>query len=86
LPKRAPTPMVSSYKPELDVSAELDAEMENFYQSQVGVLRWIIEMGWFDITMEVSMLAAHMEAPREGHMRVVYQVFAYLKNKHTMLE
>jgi hypothetical protein len=82
LPKRAPTPMVSSYKPELDVSAELDAEMANFYKSQVGVLRWIIEMGRLDITTEVSMLAVHMAAPREGHMRAVYQVFAYLKNKH----
>jgi hypothetical protein len=50
LPKIEPTPMVSSYKPELDVSAELDAEMANFYQSQVGVLRWIIEMGRLDIT------------------------------------
>jgi hypothetical protein len=64
--------MVSCYKPELDVSAELDAEMANFYQSQVGVLRWIIEMGRLDITTEVSMLAAHMAAPREGHMRAVY--------------
>ena len=74
--------MVSSYKPELDVTPELDADKANFYQSQVGVLRWIIEMGRLDITTEVSMLAAHMAAPREGHLRAVYQVFAYLKNKH----
>jgi hypothetical protein len=73
--------MVSTYKPKLDGSPELDAEKANFYQSQVGVLQWIIEMGRLDITMEVSMLAAHMAAPREGHLRVVYQVFAYLKNK-----
>jgi hypothetical protein len=82
LPKRAPSPMVSTYKPELDVSPELDAEKANFYQSQVGVLRWIIEMGRLDITTEVSMLVAHMAAPRIGHLRAVYQVFAYLRNKH----
>jgi hypothetical protein len=39
LPKQAKTPMVSSYKPELDVSPELDVDKANFYQSQVGVLQ-----------------------------------------------
>jgi hypothetical protein len=28
------------------------------------------------------MLAAHMAAPREGHLRATFQVFAYLKLKH----
>jgi hypothetical protein len=28
------------------------------------------------------MLAAHMAAPREGHLRAAFQVFAYLKLKH----
>jgi hypothetical protein len=42
----------------------------------------IIEMGRLDITTVVSMLATHMAAPREGHLRTVFQVFAYLKNKH----
>jgi hypothetical protein len=45
LPKKADTPMVSSYRPELDVIQQLDSDMANFYQSQVGVLCWIIEMG-----------------------------------------
>jgi hypothetical protein len=39
-------------------------------------------MGRLDITTEVSMLAAHMEAPREGNLTAVFHVFAYLKNKH----
>jgi hypothetical protein len=39
-------------------------------------------MGRLDITTEVSMLAAHMAMPREGHMTAVYRVFAYLKRKH----
>jgi Reverse transcriptase (RNA-dependent DNA polymerase) len=82
LPRKAKTPMVSSYKPELDVSTELDADKANYYQSLVGVLRWIIELGRLDITTEVSMLAAHMAAPREGHLQAVFQVFAYLKQKH----
>jgi hypothetical protein len=82
LPKKAPTLMSSTYKLEVDVSPELSPEMANFYQPQVGVLRRITEMGKLDITTEVSMLAAHMAAPREGHLTAVFHVFAYLKNKH----
>jgi hypothetical protein len=59
--------MSSSYRPELDVSQELNAEKVNYYQSIIGVMRWIIETGRLDITTDVSMLAAHMAAPREGH-------------------
>ena len=80
--KKAETPMSSSYRPELDVTAELDAGKANYYQSIIGVLRWIIETGRLDITTEVSMLAAHMAAPREGHLKAALQVFAYLKKKH----
>jgi hypothetical protein len=78
LTKKASTPMSSTYKPEVDVSLELSPEMANFYQSQVVVLRWIIKMGRLYITTEVSMLAAHMAAPREGNLDAVFRVFEYL--------
>jgi hypothetical protein len=76
--------MSSTYKMEVDVSPELSSEMANFYQSQFGALQWIIEMGRLDITTEVRMLAAHMSAPREGHL-ALFHVFAYLKNKHNAM-
>jgi hypothetical protein len=82
LPRKAPTPMVGIYRPEMDVTPVLDADLANYYQSLVGVLRWIIEIGRIDITTEVSMLAAHMAMPREGHLYAVFRVFAYLKAKH----
>jgi hypothetical protein len=78
-PKQAPTPMSSTYKQEVDVSPELSPDMSNFYRSQVGVLRWIIEMGRLNITTKMSMLAEHMAVPREGHL---IHVFAYLKYEH----
>jgi len=81
-PKKVATPMISSYKPEIDVSPCLDDELANYYQSLVGVLRWIIECGRLDITTEVSMLAAHMAMPRIGHLHAAFRVFAYLKLKH----
>jgi hypothetical protein len=81
-PKRASTPMVTNYRPDLDVSPVLDAELSNYYQSLIGVLRWVVEIGRIEITTEVSMLAAHMAMPREGHLYAVFRIFAYLKIKH----
>jgi hypothetical protein len=49
------SPMSSSYRPELDVSPVLDAERANYFQSQIGVLRWAVEIGRIDIMCEVSM-------------------------------
>jgi hypothetical protein len=82
LPRKASTPMSTSYRPELDVSATLDPKLANYYQSLIGVLRWAVEIGRIDITTEVSMLATHMAMPREGHLNAVFRVFAYLKMKH----
>jgi hypothetical protein len=82
LGKKRTTPMAASYRPELDVTPELDAERANYFQSQIGVLRWAVELGRIDIMTEVSMLSSHLALPREGHMEAVYNIFAYLKIKH----
>jgi hypothetical protein len=82
LPKKAPTPMVASFRPEVDVTPLLDPLIANYYQSIIGVLRWIVENGRMEITTEVSMLSSHVAMPREGHLYAVFRVFAYLKAKH----
>jgi hypothetical protein len=82
LPRKAPTPMVAHYRPEVDVTEVLNAEEANYYQSLFGVLRWIIEIGQIDITTEVSMLTSHIAMPRKVHLYAVFHVFAYLKAKH----
>jgi hypothetical protein len=82
LPKKASTPMATTYRPDLDVSPELDPDTANYYQSFIGVLCWTIEIGRLDINTEVSMLAAHMAMPREGHLYAVFRIFSYLKAKH----
>ena len=82
LPARCDTPMSSSYRPELDTSPVLDDEEANWYQSAIGTLRWIIEIGRMDITCEVSMLASQMAQPRQGHLVAVLRIFAYLKAHH----
>jgi Reverse transcriptase (RNA-dependent DNA polymerase) len=82
LPKRAATPFAQGYRPEMDTSAELDPERASYYQSQIGVLRWCVELGRVDIITEVSMLASHLALPREGHLEAAFHIFAYLEKKH----
>lgn len=81
LPSRCTTPIQSNYRPELDVTAELNITGIRYYQELIGVLRWAIELGRIDIAMEVSMLSTHLALPREGHLQQVHHMFGYLKAK-----
>jgi hypothetical protein len=86
LPSRVSCMFPSGWKPELDVTPELDEEDASFYHSQIGVLRWMVELGRIDIITEVSMLAAFSACPRQGHLAAVIHLFAYLKgNKEDKL-
>ena len=49
-------PLSPGYCPELDASPELVLQDANYYQSLIGILRWIVEMSQIDITCEVSMM------------------------------
>jgi hypothetical protein len=60
----------------------LDPTRENFYQSQIGILRWCVELGHIDIITEVSVLSTYLCLPREGHLEAVFHVFAYLGLNH----
>ena len=82
LSNKRSTPIVSNYRPELDASTELDEIGSTYYQSLIGILRWIVEMGRVDIGCEVSMLSSHIAMPREGHLQQVFHIFSYLKSHH----
>jgi hypothetical protein len=69
----------SGWSPETDVSPLLKDEDASWFQQQVGVLRWMIELGRIEISAEVSMLAAFSCAPRQGHLDAVLHLFAWLK-------
>ena len=75
------TPIPPSYRPELDISPELDAEDANYFQSVIGVLRWAIELGHVEITTEVSMLSSHLALPHAGHLIGALHIFAYIEKK-----
>ena len=75
------TPMVASYRPEMDETPELDADEITKYQEFIGMLRWAIELGRVDINHEISLLSQYQAAPREGHMEQVMHIFHYLSKK-----
>ena len=45
LPKKAPSPMITDYWAEIDVSPELDATDTVYYQLLIDVVRWMVELG-----------------------------------------
>ena len=81
LKTRVSSMLPSGYTPELDVSEMLDDDDTNYYQQQIGVLRWAVELGRIDICEEVSVMASYCAAPRRGHLDAVFHLFAYL-NTH----
>ena len=84
LPKKALAPMSNDYRPEIDISKELDATDAAYYQSLIGIVRWMVELGRVDICCEVSMLSSCLALPREGHLQQLLHMFSYLEKKHNM--
>ena len=82
IPNKVETPMRSTYRPELDVSEELSPSDASYYQSLIGILQWVVELGCVYICLEVSMMSSHLALPRKGHMEQVMQIFGYLKKYH----
>ena len=82
IPSKAETPLTTSYRPELDVSLELTPRVSAYYQSLIGILQWIVELGRINICLEVSMMSSHLAMPRKGHLNHVLHIFAYLCKYH----
>ena len=77
--KASKRPFPINYRPECDVSPELNDDLSNRYLQLIGILRWAVELGRIDIYTEVSILSQHQCLPREGHLDAAYRIFWYLK-------
>ena len=73
---------IVSHRPELDVSRELNVADAVYYQSLIGILRWIVELGRVNVCLEVSMMSSHLALPREGHLEQILHIFTYWKKYH----
>ena len=63
--KMAVNPFPCGYELDLDLSQELDPVISSYNQSQIVILRWVVELGRIDINTEVSMLAFYLDLTRE---------------------
>ena len=52
-----------SYRPEIDVTKECDEEQVQFYQSLVGIMRWLFEIEMIDILTETLLLSTYLSCP-----------------------
>ena len=59
--------------------SKLDEDQATYYQSQIGILHWIVELGRIYIATEVYLLASHVALPSKGHLHTVFHIYAYLK-------
>ena len=82
LMKYAPNPFPIGYEPEMDVSRELNPDEASYFQTIIGVMRWMVELGRVDIGVEVSQLSLYLAYPRKGHMEAALHIMSYLCVKH----
>ena len=54
LPKnKSENTFVGYYAPEMDDTPDMEQDISSWYQSFIGVLRWMVEIGRLDINTEV---------------------------------
>ena len=83
-PSKAKNPFPSNYRPEVDITAELDSDLIPRYLQLIGMLRWAVELGRLDVMLEVSLLSQYQASPRVGHLDALYHIFAYLRGHPNM--
>ena len=75
-------PMGGGYQPENLEGEEdelLSGEGRRNYQSLIGKLQWIGQLGRYDIGYAVSTLSQFNSAPKMGHLKGVMVVFGFLR-------
>jgi len=59
----ARNPFPSGYKPELNITEELDQMLASRYMQLIGILHWAIEIGHINIFLETSLLSQYQANP-----------------------
>ena len=78
----APNPFVGGYRPETDTPDPLDPDQASYYQTMIGVMMWMVEIGIIDIATVCSLLSSHLANPHEGHFECALHMMGYLEWKH----
>ncbi len=74
---QAANPFVMGCEPELDKTTVLKPDQAWYYQSIIGMMRWMCEIGQIDIVTEVSLLSSYVAYPREGHLDAALHMMGF---------
>jgi hypothetical protein len=78
-PKEYFTSMAEKDHLELDNSELLDSIGVKHYQSLIGALQWLVNLGRFDIHLAIATMPSFRVATRQGHLDCLQQMYAFLK-------
>jgi hypothetical protein len=85
-PRQVFSPLAKGDHPELDTSELLDDDKTKIYQSLIGALQWVIQIGRFDVSTAVMTLSRFRAMPRQGHLDRVRRIHGYLsKMRHGII-
>ena len=73
-PHKGPLPY--GYKPRMDVMDECDAEHVSRFHKMIGILQWGVDLGRFDIKIEVALLSQYQASPQKVHLEALYLIFS----------
>ena len=66
----------------MDVSPLLSPVEASYFQTIIGVMKWIVELGRIDIAVEVSQLSSFLAMPSQGQRVTALHIMFYLKIRH----
>ena len=85
LPARSGNPFAVGYESVMDTSKALDTSEASYFQSIIGVMCWMVEIGRIYIATEVSLLSSHLSYPQQGYIESALHAMDYLKQKHNSI-
>ena len=66
----------------MDVSPFLSPDKAYYYQTIIGVMRWMVKLGHVDIAVKVSQISSLLSIAHKGYMLSYLHIMSYLRIKH----
>ena len=77
-----PNPFPLGYEPCMDLSPLLSPDEASYFQTIIGVMIWLVELGRIDIAVEVSQISSFLDMQRQGNLVNTLHIMSYLKIEH----
>ena len=64
----------------MDLFPECDDDPANYYQNLIVTLIWVVELGWIEISVQVSAMSRHRLDLGMGQLEKLLHIFSYIKS------